>query len=74
MTNSLSKISSGLFDSITQIVSTKEGLTIFFLVLSIALLILWLTNLIKKFGGTLTLVSFITTFFMAWITWATCDC
>lgn len=74
MTNPVSKISFGLIDSIFQIMKTKEGITIFLLVLSIVLLILWLTKVIKKYGGTITLISFITTFFMSWITWVSCDC
>ena len=59
MTNPISKISDGLFDSIMQMIKTKEGVTIFLLVLSIVLLILWITRVIKKNGGVITLISFI---------------
>ena len=71
-TNPLSKISNGLFNTIVKSITTKEGITIFFLVLSIFILILWLANVIKKNGGILTLISFIITAFMCWITWVHC--
>ena len=74
MTNPISKISSGLIDSITSIMTTKEGLSIFFLVLTIFFFTLWVTNVLKKDGGALTIISLLTTVFMFWITWATCDC
>ena len=74
MTNPISKISNGLFDSIMQIIKTKEGITIFFLVLSIVLFILWITKVIKKNGGVITLISFIITIFMCWNTWVSCNC
>ena len=74
MTNPISKISNGLFDSVLHIIQTKEGITIFTLVLSILLLILWLTKVIKKNGGVITLISFIITIFMCWITWVSCNC
>jgi hypothetical protein len=73
MTNPVSKISSGLFDSIIHMLTTKEGLSIFFLILSIFILILWISNTIKKNGGIITLISFMITFFMCWITWAQCN-
>jgi hypothetical protein len=72
-TNPISKMSSGLLDSIRLIITSKEGLTILFLILTIFLLILWLNNVIKKGGGVITLVSFMITLFMCWITWV-CNC
>ena len=72
MSNPISKISEGLFNSIISIMTTKEGLTIFFLVLTIFILILWLSKVINKNGGFITIISFIITIFMCWITWVGC--
>ena len=74
MTNPINRISSGLIDSITSIMTTKEGLSIFFLVLTIFFFTLWSTGVLKQNGGTLTIISLLTTVFMFWITWVTCDC
>lgn len=73
-TNPISKISNGLFETLSHMMTTKEGLSLFFLILTIFLLILWLSNVIKKNGGIITLISLITTLFMFWITWVSCDC
>jgi len=69
MSNPIANISDGLFSSIINIVNNKESLTIFFLVLSIFILILWLTKVINKNGGFITLIFFLITMFMCWITW-----
>jgi hypothetical protein len=73
MTNPISQISHGLIDTIMTLITTKEGISILFLVLTIFLLILWWTQTIKKNGGFITLISFITTIFMFWITWVSCS-
>lgn len=72
MLNPITQISEGLFNTIISIITSKEGLTVFFLVLSIFILILWLAKVINKNGGFITLISFIITIFMCWITWVTC--
>jgi len=74
MTTPIGKISNGLIDSITSIMTTKEGLSIFFLVLTIFFFTLWTTGVLKKEGCALTTISFIVTIFMFWITWVTCEC
>ena len=72
MSNPITKISEGLFSTIASIMTSKEGLTVFFLVLTIFMLILWLTKVIKQNGGFITLISFMITIFMCWITWVGC--
>ena len=72
MTNPISKISDGLIDSIITLITTKQGLSILLLIITIFLLILWWTRVIKKNGGFITLISFICTIFMFWITWVSC--
>jgi hypothetical protein len=72
MSNPITKISEGLFSTITTIMTSKEGLTVFFLVLTIFILILWLAKVIKTNGGFITLISFMITIFMCWITWVGC--
>ncbi len=72
MSNPITKISEGLHNSILSLITSKEGLTILFLILTIFILILWLNNVIKKNGGFITLISFLITIFMCWITWVCC--
>ena len=72
MSNPIAKISEGLFGSISNIVRTKEGLTVLFLIISIFILILWLTKVIVYNGGLITLFCFIITGLMCWITWVGC--
>ena len=73
MNNPISKISEGLLNSFIQLVTNKEGLSILFIVITIFILVLWLTNVIKKNGGFITLICFLISCFMCWITWVQCD-
>lgn len=73
MTNPISKISDGLFDSFLNLITNKEGLSILFIIITIFILILWLTNVIKKNGGFITLISFLISCFLCWISWVSCD-
>ena len=70
MTNPISRISDGLLSSFSHLVTSKEGLSILFIVITIFILILWLTNVIKKNGGYITFISFLVSCFLCWITWA----
>lgn len=72
MTNPISKISDGLIDSLISLITTKQGLSILLLIITIFLLILWWTQTIKKNAGFIILISFICTIFMFWITWVPC--
>lgn len=72
MTSPISKITNGLLDSIMTLITTKQGITIFLLVLTIFILILWWSHVIKKNGGFITLIFFMATMFMSWITWVQC--
>ncbi len=72
-THPFSKISNGLINEIMKSFTTKEGITIFFLVLSMFILVLWLSNVIKTNGFLLTLLSFIITSLLCWITWVHCS-
>jgi hypothetical protein len=72
MSKPITKISEGLFSSIKSIITTKEGLTILFLIISLFILFLWLSKVINKNGGFITLISFMATAFMCWITWVGC--
>lgn len=74
MITHISKISNGFLSTFTEIIKTKEGITILLLIITIILFILWISKVIKKNGGFITLISFIITIFMSWITWANCDC
>jgi hypothetical protein len=73
MNNPISKISDGLLDSTVRLVTSREGLSILFIVITIFILILWLANVIKKNGGFITFISFLISCFMCWITWASCN-
>jgi hypothetical protein len=74
MTNPISKISDGLLSSILHLITSKEGLSILCIVITIFILILWLTNVINKNGGYITFISFLISCFMCWIAWAHCNC
>ena len=72
MSNPIGSISEGLFGSISSIVRSKEGITVLFLIVSILILILWLTKVIIYNGALITLFCFIITGLMCWITWVGC--
>jgi len=73
MTNPISKITNGLIESLITLITTKEGISILLLILTMFLFILWLTKTINKNGGFITLISFLSTIFMFWITWVSCS-
>jgi hypothetical protein len=73
MTNPISKISDGVFQSFLHMITSKEGLSLLFIITTIFVLILWLTNVIKKNGGYITLICLLISSFTCWITWVSCN-
>ena len=71
--NPINKITSGITNTFLKHMSTKEGISIFFLVLTMFLLMMWISGVLVKYSSILTIISFIITCFMCWITWIGCD-